>query len=73
MYFAEVINEYWFKGVSAFLIGFIAVLCALWLFPKLGLMDRPKKYGLERGPIPYYGGLAIFFCFCIGRFPLCRF
>lgn len=32
---------------------------ALNVFPKLGLMDRPHKYGLDRAPIPYPGGVAI--------------
>jgi UDP-GlcNAc:undecaprenyl-phosphate GlcNAc-1-phosphate transferase len=30
------------------------------VFPKLGLMDRPKKYGHKRDPIPYPGGVAPF-------------
>jgi UDP-GlcNAc:undecaprenyl-phosphate GlcNAc-1-phosphate transferase len=37
----------------------------MYLFPKIGLMDRPLKYGLKRKPIPYYGGLIIFFCFVV--------
>lgn len=34
-------------------------------FPQLGLLDNPKKYGLKRAPIPYYGGLAIFIAFVV--------
>lgn len=33
---------------------------ALKLFPKLGWMDKPEKYGIKRKPIPYPGGLAVF-------------
>jgi UDP-GlcNAc:undecaprenyl-phosphate GlcNAc-1-phosphate transferase len=28
-------------------------------------MDRPLKYGLQRAPIPYYGGVAIFTAFVL--------
>lgn len=38
---------------------------ALRTFPKLGLLDRPKKYGLKRKPIPYPGGLAMLFSFFV--------
>lgn len=31
----------------------------LWAFPKLGLMDRPERYGHQRKPIPYPGGVAV--------------
>lgn len=48
-------------------LGFTLLSCWLVLrvFPKIGLMDRPKKYKLKRAPIPYPGGLAIFFAFLI--------
>lgn len=36
------------------------VQLAVKLFPKWGLMDRPKKYGLKRKPIPYPGGILIY-------------
>ncbi|MFC1810259.1 glycosyltransferase family 4 protein [Patescibacteria group bacterium] len=36
---------------------------ALKFFPKLGLLDRPNKYGLKRKPIPYYGGLVFIVVF----------
>lgn len=35
------------------------------LFPRWGLMDRPQKYGLKRGPIPYYAGIVIVLAFLI--------
>lgn len=65
MYFFELINEYWLESFGAFFITFMAVSLALWVFPKLGLMDRPKRYGLKRDPIPYYGGVAIFAAFLL--------
>jgi UDP-GlcNAc:undecaprenyl-phosphate GlcNAc-1-phosphate transferase len=36
---------------------------ALRLFPRWGLMDRPERYGHSRAPIPYPGGVAMFFAF----------
>ncbi len=33
------------------------------LFPRLGLMDRPERYGHNRAAIPYPGGVATFFAF----------
>ncbi|MBI4127108.1 undecaprenyl/decaprenyl-phosphate alpha-N-acetylglucosaminyl 1-phosphate transferase [Candidatus Peregrinibacteria bacterium] len=46
-------------------LGFLFVFAwlALRSYPKLGLWDRPKKYGLKRKPVPYPGGLAIYFAF----------
>jgi len=52
-------------AVFAFGLTFCLVLAALKLFPKWGLMDRPEKYGLNRKPIPYYGGAAIFVGFTV--------
>ncbi|MBT7736868.1 undecaprenyl/decaprenyl-phosphate alpha-N-acetylglucosaminyl 1-phosphate transferase [Candidatus Peregrinibacteria bacterium] len=42
-----------------------ACLLAVKFFPKLGLMDRPHRYGLSRAPIPYYGGILIYTVFLI--------
>ncbi len=57
--------NYLFIAIVSFVLGLGAVLGALKLFPVLGLMDRPHKYGLKRKPIPYYGGLAIWAAFVI--------
>lgn len=35
------------------------------LFPKLGLMDRPHLYGLQRAPVPYPAGIVIWIVFAI--------
>lgn len=52
-------------ALLTFLISAVLTLAAIFFFPKLKLMDRPKDYGLKRKPIPYYGGMAIFFTFVI--------
>lgn len=54
---------YLLAGITAFVFTFVLVLLAFWLFPRLGLMDRPQRYGLKREPIPYYGGLTMFLAF----------
>ncbi len=48
-------------------LGFLFVFAwlALRVYPRIGLMDRPKKYGLKRAPIPYPGGLAIYLAFLV--------
>lgn len=43
-----------FIGIT---ISLILTLLSLVLFPKLGLLDFPQRYGLSRSPIPYPGGL----------------
>ncbi len=57
--------QYLFPAIFAFLFTVILTYGAIKLFPKIGLMDRPHKYGLKRDPIPYYGGTVIFFVFII--------
>lgn len=56
-----------FIYVAAFAFGLTLILgsLAMFVFPKLKMMDRPHKYGLTRKPIPYYGGLVIFLAFSI--------
>lgn len=54
---------YVLPAISAFILTLLSVLIALKLFPKLGLLDRPKKYGLNRSPIPYPGGVVLYFVF----------
>ena len=49
----------------SFLLTFLLIRCALYFFPKWGMMDRPHLYGYTRKPIPYYGGLTIFLAFVI--------
>lgn len=59
------ILQFWQPALFAFVLGVVLVVAAIKLFPKLGLMDRPQRYGLKRDPIPYYGGLAVFAAFVI--------
>jgi UDP-GlcNAc:undecaprenyl-phosphate GlcNAc-1-phosphate transferase len=56
---------YFIPALFSFLLTLTGTFLAVKFFPKLGLMDRPWKYGLKREPIPYYGGLIIFFTFFI--------
>lgn len=50
-------------ALLALFTAFILCLCfaslVLVSFPKLGLMDRPERYGHKRAPIPYPGGIAL--------------
>lgn len=57
--------SYFTAGFTAFTLTAIFTLVALWLFPRLRLMDRPKHYGLTRDPIPYYGGIALIAAFLV--------
>lgn len=59
----------WHIPLLAFLITFTLHLTALFLFPKLKLLDFPERYGYRRKPIPYPTGIIpvlvflVFFCF----------
>ncbi len=57
--------QFWKPALFAFLLSFVLTFLAVKLFPKMGLLDKPHKYGLSRAPIPYYGGVVIFFAFLI--------
>lgn len=59
------IFDYLIPAVFSAVLTLILILVALKFFPKWGLMDRPKKYGLKRKPIPYYGGLILIIVFVI--------
>jgi len=57
--------SYVLPALSAFLLTVFAALISLKLFPKLGLLDNPKKYGLKRKPIPYPGGIMLWMIFVL--------
>lgn len=57
--------SYLLPAVSAFALTFFLLLIAMKVFPKLGLMDRPEKYGLKRKPVPYPGGVLLYLSFLI--------
>jgi UDP-GlcNAc:undecaprenyl-phosphate/decaprenyl-phosphate GlcNAc-1-phosphate transferase len=61
----DILRQFWFPAVFTFLSMIFACLLAVKFFPKLGLMDRPHRYGLSRAPIPYYGGILIYTVFLI--------
>ncbi len=62
------ISFYLKPAIFSFVLTVFFLVLALKYFPKWGLMDRPKRYGLKRGAIPYYGGLVIFLSFLISVF-----
>ncbi|MFH0820723.1 MAG: MraY family glycosyltransferase [Candidatus Peregrinibacteria bacterium] len=55
--------QYLLPALSAFVLTLMGIVIALHVFPKLGLLDRPKKYKLNRKPIPYPGGILIYLVF----------
>jgi len=57
--------NYFLPAISAFILTLLSVLIALKVFPKLGLVDKPEKYGLKRKAIPYPGGILLYFIFLI--------
>ncbi len=68
--YLQALQPYLLPGFVAFALTFVLTAFSLYAFPRLGLLDRPKKYGLKRAPIPYSGGLIIFvvFLICLGIF-----
>lgn len=56
--------------LSAFLfssvISLVGLSLVLLVFPKIGLMDRPERYGIKRNPIPYPAGVVIWLSFFLG-------
>jgi UDP-GlcNAc:undecaprenyl-phosphate GlcNAc-1-phosphate transferase len=65
MNFLQIITQYSGCALFAFCLGFLLVMAALVFYPKFKLMDRPWKYGINRKPIPYYGGLMMFLAFVV--------
>jgi UDP-GlcNAc:undecaprenyl-phosphate GlcNAc-1-phosphate transferase len=60
MFLDDLLSYWWKPALFSFLLAFFLIFFALRIFPLIGLMDRPERYGLKRKPIPYYGGLIIF-------------
>jgi len=61
----EQLNFYGLAALIAFVSVFVLTLLGIYFFPKWRMLDRPKKYGLKREPIPYYGGILFFVPFVI--------
>jgi len=57
--------QYLFPALSALILTVLSVAIALKVFPKLGLLDNPKKYGYSRKPIPYPGGILLYLLFVV--------
>lgn len=55
--------QFLFPIAFAFALSFILTAAATKIFPRLGMLDRPWKYGLNRLRIPYYGGIALYITF----------
>lgn len=59
--------------LTAFALSLLAHAAALWLFPRLGLLDFPARYGLLRPRIPYPTGIVavvLFLLFFLPGHPL---
>ncbi|MBT4384598.1 undecaprenyl/decaprenyl-phosphate alpha-N-acetylglucosaminyl 1-phosphate transferase [Candidatus Peregrinibacteria bacterium] len=52
MFLSPLLTSFGLTALFAYLV--------LRFFPKLGLVDNPKRYGHQRSAIPYPGGIAIF-------------
>lgn len=57
--------QYFLPAISALSLTVLSTLIALRVFPKLGLLDNPEKYGLKRKPIPYPGGILLWLVFVL--------
>ena len=62
------IDFYLYLGLMAFVGTTFLTWVALRVFPRIGLMDKPQKYGLKRKPIPYVGGVIFYVVFLILAF-----
>ncbi len=59
------LSSYLGTGLYVFVITMGLLLIAYKVFPRWGMVDRPEKYGLNRAPIPYFGGVVIYLAFLI--------
>ncbi|KKR05387.1 MAG: glycosyl transferase family protein, UDP-N-acetylglucosamine:undecaprenyl-P N-acetylglucosaminyl 1-P transferase [Candidatus Peregrinibacteria bacterium GW2011_GWC2_39_14] len=55
--------QFFYPIMFSLALGLLLTFLAVKVFPKLGMLDRPWKYGLKRERIPYYGGIAIYLTF----------
>ncbi len=55
----------WTTPLLALAASMVLHALALKLFPHMGLVDFPKRYGLTRSPIPYPTGIIAILLFCI--------
>lgn len=52
-------------ALGLFLVSVALHTLACWVFPRIGLLDFPERYGLKRLPIPYPTGCISVLIFCI--------
>ena len=57
--------DYLLPFLTASISTLVLCLMALKVFPLLELMDKPKKYGLTRKPIPYSVGILLYVIFVV--------
>lgn len=48
------------------LVSLLVLMAGYFFYKKLGWMDKPKKYGFDRKPVPYGFGLVLYLLFLIG-------
>lgn len=61
----EQLNYYGLVALVTFVSVFVLTLIGVKFFPKWKMVDRPEKYGLNRPPIPYFGGILFFVPFAL--------
>ena len=57
------LTENSFPLLGTFFYGCLGFFLVMKIFPSMGLLDFPERYGLKRKKIPYPAGLMIFFTF----------
>jgi len=60
------LNNFLLYFLGMFAASLLAGILVLKVFPRLKLMDRPKRYGLTRKPVPYPAGVILFPLFALG-------
>ncbi|MDD3793239.1 MAG: MraY family glycosyltransferase [Candidatus Gracilibacteria bacterium] len=61
-------QEFLIPFLSSIILSLITIIFFSKLFYKLNILDNPKKYKLNREPIPYSMGIIFFICFIILSF-----
>ena len=59
----QFLTENYISFLGTFLYGVIGFFLVIQIFPTIGLLDFPERYGLKRKKIPYPAGLMVFFTF----------
>jgi UDP-GlcNAc:undecaprenyl-phosphate GlcNAc-1-phosphate transferase len=51
--------------ILSFILGIFGLFCVFFIFPKINLLDFPKRYNLNRKRIPYPAGIMVITMFTI--------